>query len=138
MHRTIAILKYVPTLLCGLLVVAWVMSTYIIFAVVFPGRDGGAWPLGCFAGSVKLCYSGSLEPQFQFMTFKNESDESWFGSFRRQVVPSVDYEISFPIPVLLVLLAPLAFGAFTSFRFPLWSYFAYTALVAAELAYYLR
>jgi hypothetical protein len=31
-----------------------------------------------------------------------------------------------------------AIGPFTRFRFPLWSYFVWTALVAAELAYYLR
>jgi hypothetical protein len=33
---------------------------------------------------------------------------------------------------------PLAIGPFTRFRFPLWSYFAWTALLTAELAYYLR
>lgn len=43
-----------------------------------------------------------------------------------------------PIPVLLTLVSPIAVGCLTRFRFPLWSYFAWTALVAAELAYYLR
>ena len=33
---------------------------------------------------------------------------------------------------------PLAIGPFNRFRFPLWSWFAFTALVAVELAYYLR
>ena len=32
----------------------------------------------------------------------------------------------------------LAIGPFLSFRFRLWHYLAYTALVAVELAYYLR
>jgi hypothetical protein len=38
----------------------------------------------------------------------------------------------------MTLLTPFAIGSLTRFRFPLWSYFAWTALVAAELTYYLR
>jgi hypothetical protein len=38
---------------------------------------------------------------------------------------------------LLTVLATLAIGPFVRFRFPLWSYFAWTALIAIELAYYL-
>jgi hypothetical protein len=41
-----------------------------------------------------------------------------------------------PIVTLLTVLVPLSVTPFK--RFPLWSYFAWTALVAAELAYYLR
>jgi hypothetical protein len=47
-------------------------------------------------------------------------------------------EAALPIPVMLTLVIPLSVAPFTRFRFPLWSYFAWTALVAAELAYYLR
>ena len=43
-----------------------------------------------------------------------------------------------PISCLLTWLLPFAVSPFTRFRFPLWSYFAWTALIAAELAYYLR
>jgi hypothetical protein len=43
-----------------------------------------------------------------------------------------------PIVFAITLLLPFAVAPFTRFRFPLWSYFAWTALVAAELAYYLR
>ena len=43
-----------------------------------------------------------------------------------------------PIVLLITLVAPLAVGPFLSFRFRLWHYLAYTALVALELAYYLR
>lgn len=140
MRRALACLKYVPALLCGLLVVAWVVSITTTFALAFPGGDGGAWVFGCTYGSVKLCFSGRLEPQYQFMTFENGTDEEvgWFGSFRPQVVPLVDREISCPLPFLLTALAPLAVGSLTRFRFSLWPYFAWTALVAAELAYYLR
>jgi hypothetical protein len=40
-----------------------------------------------------------------------------------------------PIPLLITMLLPLAIGPFNSFRFRLWHYFAYTALVAIQLAY---
>jgi hypothetical protein len=49
-----------------------------------------------------------------------------------------EFEIYIPIPMVLAVLTPLAVGPFTQFRFPLCSYFAWTALVAVELAYYLR
>ena len=42
------------------------------------------------------------------------------------------------IPGLLTLLLPLTIGPSIRFRFPLWSWFAFTAAVAVELAYYLR
>jgi hypothetical protein len=38
--------------------------------------------------------------------------------------------------LLITAIFPVALGF--RFRFPLWSYFAWTALIAAELAYYLR
>lgn len=43
-----------------------------------------------------------------------------------------------PITCLLTVLYPFAIGPFLSFRFRLWHYLAFTALVAIELAYYLR
>jgi hypothetical protein len=46
--------------------------------------------------------------------------------------------VACPTSLLLTLSLPLGMSHFTHFRFPLWSYFAWTALVAAELAYYLR
>lgn len=42
---------------------------------------------------------------------------------------------SFPILFWLTLLAPLSLDPFI--EYPLWYYLAYTALIAAELAYYL-
>jgi len=43
-----------------------------------------------------------------------------------------------PVPFLITILLPLAIGPFISFRFRLWHYLAYTALVAVQLAYYSR
>ena len=46
--------------------------------------------------------------------------------------------IYIPIAWLITFMLPFALGCLTRFRFPLWSYFVWTALIAAELAYYLR
>lgn len=57
-----------------------------------------------------------------YRLYKNEFGSNWH------------FEIPFSIP--LTALLPFTVGAFTSFRFRLWHYLAYTALIAAELAYY--
>jgi hypothetical protein len=43
-----------------------------------------------------------------------------------------------PVPLMLTGILPLVVGATTSFRFRLWHYLAFTALVSVQLAYYLR
>jgi hypothetical protein len=47
-------------------------------------------------------------------------------------------QIRLPFACVGTALLPLAIGPFLSFRFRIWHYLAYTALVAVELAYYLR
>ena len=43
-----------------------------------------------------------------------------------------------PVHSVIVALIPLALGSLSGFRFRLWHCLVYTALVAVELAYYLR
>jgi hypothetical protein len=87
MRRALASLKYVPSLVMGLLALVWVLSLRGVVVQYFQWRRYGGG-VSAYNGSV-CCF-------------------------------------------IIVL------GSFAGFRFPLWSYFAYTALVAAELAYYLR
>jgi hypothetical protein len=53
-------------------------------------------------------------------------------------IDPVAFAIAVPLISLMTAILPLALGNFTGFRFRLWHYLAYTALVAVELAYYLR
>ena len=46
--------------------------------------------------------------------------------------------IEVPIVLLATAFVPLVFGSFLGFRFRLWQCFAFTAIVALELAYFLR
>jgi hypothetical protein len=52
--------------------------------------------------------------------------------------PPLIVEVAIPLLLCMTGLFPLAVGPFISFRFQIWHYLAYTALVAVELAYYLR
>jgi hypothetical protein len=49
-----------------------------------------------------------------------------------------DSGIEVPIPLIVTALIPLAMKTILSSSFRLWHYLGYTALVALELAYYLR
>jgi hypothetical protein len=152
MRRAFAIVKYLPAVLCGLLVVAWVVS--INYQVeVRSRRPSWAFRLNDFG-----FYRGSIFLE----SFYGWRDDNWIESARISAIPqnsamqlsafgNVEYfsgsaEMGcqgyyyFGCPILFVLtfLFPLALAPFIRFRFSLWSYFAWTALVAAELAYYLR
>jgi hypothetical protein len=140
MRRALAILKYLPAVLCGLLVVAWVVSLSESFGITLPASEpGGSWIVGFSCGSIKHCLVFG-ERAFQFERYRNDvviPSASGLGTFG-QSIPWVAHETSCPISFVLTLLLPFSLAPFIHFRFPLWSYFAWTALVAAELAYYLR
>jgi len=132
------ILKYTPAVVLGLLVVAWVVSWFRAMAVVIP-LVGTPWTIhiGCVTSMLffGLPEKEGLTASFSWGYTFPLSLETVLGAFisgRREAYSA------FPIPFLITLLFPLAVGPFLSFRFRLWHYLAYTALVAVELAYYLR
>jgi hypothetical protein len=141
MRRALAILKYVPAVLCGLLVVAWVVSATMRVGLAYP------WP-SPFGSLDELLWGqeiGFCEGAL-FIRIVSESDMR-FSLFAYRWPPPGDpgsyglppyFACNVPIAFLLTLIFPLAIGSFTQFRFPLWSYFAWTALLAGELAYYVR
>ena len=54
-----------------------------------------------------------------------------------ELVPGY-WMIEVPILLLITAMIPLVVGSLIRFRFRLWQYFAFTAIVALELAYFLR
>jgi hypothetical protein len=144
MHRTLAILKWFPAAICGLLVVAWVVSLAIHCSAQFPlypGEHGVA--IQFVYGTAKLTYQ------------KSQLDtDVWFGWVEQPFhspspLGELNYGLAYDgsthafytgtlcVPLLLAISCFLPLAAVLSFRFPLWSYFAWTALIALELAYYL-
>ena len=128
------ILKYTPAVVLALLVAAWVMT------------QGGWMQLSTGTCVVSLQH-GSVTGYWQKSDavnfFWHSRREWWFKNgialgHLRAATPFGASGHWFPIPLLCTILLPSAVGPFLSFRFRLWHYLAFTALLAVELAYYLR
>ena len=72
-----------------------------------------------FAADVRTL--SSLSARFRFT---NIGAENWF--------------IQVPIIFLITVLIPIVFGLFSGFRFRLWQFFAFTAIVAIQMACFVR
>jgi hypothetical protein len=138
-------LIYAPAVAVVLFVVAWVVSLAGTYIVSFAApQSRWHYQAGGFRGSLFLNYQ-FLPPQqrpVQFFWFNDRVSHSPWGEFASnrssRPGPSRYWQIHVPFLVLITAVGPLAFGAFHHFRFRLWHYLAYTAVVALQLAYYLR
>jgi hypothetical protein len=133
MRRAVAILKYLPAVLCGLLVVAWVVSWCYFF-----GYSTSGLSIGVCDGSFH-CNRGNFVSQGAYAERQIEQNfQTYLGEWHNKPHPLTgEPQARFPIPLILGAMLPISIAPFIRFRFPLWSYFAWTALVAVELAYYL-
>jgi hypothetical protein len=147
MRRALAILKDVPAVLCGLLVVAWGVSFYFQLGrtIRWTNSSNKVHSAGMWIedGNIMLFWLVEYDesPHWIADSLVHEPRSSharwWLGSFRFDL-SSWGINGRLPVPAILTMSLPVVIGCLTRFRFPLWSYFAWTALVAAELAYYLR
>jgi hypothetical protein len=143
MRRILASLKYVPAVVCGLLVVAWVVSVPYSCGAKFglAGYKGQLWT-GLDFGDLMFHFSANIDEPIQWGSVRRSSGQlysrPWFGQLKLKNYSPGENRLVLPIPLVLTALLPVCVAPVIHFRFPLWSYFAYTALVAAELAYYLR
>jgi hypothetical protein len=139
------ILKSTPAVVLVLLMVAWVVSWY---STAVLSLRSGRWysGVGQEKGTVILDIitvrdGGAFEgwmfiPAQQPPVFIDMAGRF----FSRKEHPIIESLISGGVPHVCIVTAilPLAIGALTGFRFRLWHYLAYTALVGVELAYYSR
>lgn len=152
MKRLLTATKYMLTELCGLLAVAWVTSWFFYVNVKTPAH----WPKQVDSPEFTL-WGSDLELSYDSLGYDTTeyTDIGVEGRMRRIPLEDVRllgeagidvknipdhwtiWKLWVPIPAILTLLVPLAIGPFVGFRFPLWSGFAWTALIAAELVYYL-
>lgn len=134
MRRALAILKYVPAVLCGLLVVAWVVSWFVTVGVGWDHHPENF--VGVRYGSIQIWRTTPVDWPLPVSTMQDRIRDN-LGQWCWNWEPD---KIICNIPVLFAVtsLLPAAVAPFTRFRFPLWSYFVYTAVLAVELAYYLR
>lgn len=142
MSRLLIIVRYAPAVLSGLLVVAWVTSEYVAFGVTIRWplwADGrGSFDIGCQWGSVFLIQHMQGEAEGPVITFCRATTCSYWQGFADYSIEPLDSYVYIPAIYLVVSMLPGLLALFTRLRFPLWSYFAWTALIAVEMAFYLR
>ena len=151
MSSSFTIAKYVPAALCGLLVMVWLTSVFSSFGVIYrwprSGNGPGRGAVTISLGTIVLWYHTDSTSPPQAAAFPNSRGEILslrclgavkFYDIRHRDGLARSTSLWLPIPVLLTFLLPVAIGCLNRFRFSLWSWFVWTALVAAELAYYLH
>jgi hypothetical protein len=143
------ILKYASMTMIALLVAAWLASLFCLFEYDVVRNDRPKNSIGFSNGSMMVTalhhshlmlnnYSG-----FRFGTARSQGFPLGKLYWAYHQNPSragtwTSVTLMIPVPLMLTGILPLLEGASTGFRFRLWHYLAYTALVAVELAYYLR
>jgi hypothetical protein len=145
MSRLIARLKYVPAVLLGLVLIvllaSWFASAGVAFVVPFTRDEVWLEVQGSTVEfALNVYYLERMGPHWATGRQLSLRNVLGFVQFRYHMGlhgrPVLETEM--PLPLMAALMLPLAVGPFLRFRFPLWSYFAWTALLAAEMAYYLR
>ena len=139
------ILKYTPAAVLGLLVVAWVVSLFgkltLLVGDLRPlaaGANGGSLVIatGNQTGWLYVPRQSPLEFRLHRTAVEHPAGRICYNPHPCAGFHNLRLEV--PIACLLGVILPFAIGPFLSFRFRLWHYLAYTAVVAVELAYYLR
>jgi hypothetical protein len=131
------ILKYTPAAVLGLLVVVWVHTYFQSDFISHDLVSGWHETYGLVECSV---YWEVIHPEYPPLILPQESRWGILGFFEFDWDANEPgaYVVQVPIAVLVTAIFPMAIGALVSFRFHLWHYLAYTALIALEIAYYLR
>jgi hypothetical protein len=122
----------------GLLFVAWGLSIGRVWIFSPPTSSNVILVLS----TARFCVGTTpgLPPRPTWFSHKEFLDKDlktylgwfWFYASKKRM------DVFIPIPPLITMVLPFAIGPFISFRFRICHYLAYTALVAVELAYYLR
>jgi hypothetical protein len=138
MKRLLPILKWVPLGLMILLLIAWPLSFFLEVGIVV-NRELYSFDYGTLAKrpSFNMSFNLATEPMYVFNNMRPPYPLGYAGRY----LGFVRYERAFgyynvPIPFAMTMVLPLA-CLLLGRSLPLWSYFAYTALIAAELAYYI-
>ena len=161
MKRILAILKYSPTVLCLLLVGMWAASGVAHACFSFPWPQSQYPPnrgsITVAGGRLCLCHlepyvmldgrpARNIPPQtingrVIYVGWPEWRPETTWIAYVRMVFDGgfhiLGRCIYVPFAFMLTAAIPFGVGPFIRYRFPLWSWFCWIALLAAELAYYM-
>lgn len=143
MKRFLLLLKYFLAALSLALIVCWAYSVKYEFGYVHRTLHPNPMVRGYF-GFANGTVGYSLYPILKIFPedFGFQSKRIWRPLDVGQVLGGFAYQrqpwfvASVPICCVLTVLLPLTIGAWCRFRFQLWMYFAWTALIAAQAAYF--
>jgi|GEM_PF-4680645 hypothetical protein len=140
-------LRSLMIVVVALLFAAWIANFFGLFGI------GTRW--GKFdqyftfrAGSLLISQHGNFHRQGIFwVPYSRVSPEivpdvaelsSLSARLRVRCLAWDDCGIEVPIILLMTAMLPIVYGSFSKFRFRLWQFFAFTAVVAIEFAFFLR
>jgi hypothetical protein len=133
----IQLLKYLPAILFGLLIVTWMWEVFYSFAGYFRVPFGvGMVVVAGDNGTFVLSSSAKTGPPTLRLSRNEQEGLQFPGRLRVRFTSINKFAVYMPILVLLTLLFPLAVGPVVRFQFPLWSWFVLVAALAGELAIY--
>jgi hypothetical protein len=139
MTRQRYILRYLPAVVLGLVVAAWGLSLVAGFGTYL--RIGSKGVSTCAANGTFffVCKEDpSGQSHFVWRPGIREGGPPPFGYVSSEFDPPRIVTLLVPLALITTAMLPLVVGGATGFRFHLWHYLAYTALVSIELTYYLR
>jgi hypothetical protein len=139
-------LKYAPVALIFLLLVAWVLNFFGQFGIGL--RSGKhdyhvVFRSGSFSASQHphQMVQGLFWQRYPNLPADIAAEVGSLNSLSARLsirTKPGQLGVGVPIVLIITLLLPFAIGAFTGFRFQLWQFFAFTAIVAVELVYFVR
>jgi hypothetical protein len=137
------ILKYTPAVVLGLLALLWIVGQAgsLVLHLPFGGRQFVTFHahhgrIGIVSKPTE--YNLPATPQVTFARHKRfEYPERYDAMLAFALLPDRrEFLVAVPIILIVLVLLPLAVGVFIVFRFPLWSWFAWTAVIAVACVYY--
>jgi hypothetical protein len=140
---TLRLLKYTPAVVMGLLATLWLINVFWriwIFPPQYAASDARMISLS-HGGVTYFHIPGSNDfrkDSWGRIEVKRREGNVYFGMLSFNSGDPTRAKFAVPHLMLITLLLPLAIGPFISFRFRLWHYLGYTALIAVELTYYFR
>jgi hypothetical protein len=141
MRRALTMLTLIPAALAVFLAVTWVPSQWWTLNVCLPLGSWARLELEVLAGRAELSYAKTPGSKFEYSGYRRYATDPPGRALDVHISgprngPVYLLRLSFPIAFWLTLLLPLSLDPWS--EFPLWFYLAYSALIAAEMAYYLR
>jgi hypothetical protein len=141
MRRALTMLTYLPAALALFLLIAWIPSQWWTLNACLPLGSWARLELEVLAGRAELSYARIPGSKLEYSGYRRYASDPPVRALDIHISgprngPIYLLRFTFPIVFWLTLLLPLSVDPWS--EFPVWAYLAYSVLIGAEMAYYLR